>query len=95
MAMDNGAGGAARQPLGFLLLYALAYAGGVTAYTPFLMLVLPARITELAVEKGARTLLLPVTCRRQLLDLSDDMATEIDLQFYKDPKEALLKSLLE
>ena len=48
MAMDNGAGGAARQPLGFLLLYALAYAGGVTAYTPFLMLVLPARIAELA-----------------------------------------------
>ncbi len=48
MAMDNGSGGAARQPLGFLLLYALAYAGGVTAYTPFLMLVLPARITELA-----------------------------------------------
>lgn len=48
MAMDNGVGGAARQPLGFLLLYALAYAGGVTAYTPFLMLVLPARITELA-----------------------------------------------
>lgn len=46
--MDNGAGGAARQPLGFLLLYALAYAGGVTAYTPFLMLVLPARIAELA-----------------------------------------------
>jgi ATP-dependent Lon protease len=52
-------------------------------------------IAELAVEKGAQTLLLPVTCRRQLLDLSDDMATEIDLQFYKDPKEALLKSLLE
>lgn len=48
MAMDNGARGAARQPLGFLLLYALAYAGGVTAYTPFLMLVLPARITDLA-----------------------------------------------
>ena len=37
-----------RQPLGFLLLYALAYAGGVIAYTPFLMLVLPARVTELA-----------------------------------------------
>ena len=52
-------------------------------------------IAELAVEKGAQTLLLPVTCRRQLLDLSDDMATEIDLQFYKDPKEALLKALME
>ena len=36
-----------RQPLGFLLLYALAYAGGVIAYTPFLMLVLPARVTQL------------------------------------------------
>jgi MFS family permease len=48
LAMENGAGGAAQQPLGFLLLYALAYAGGVTAYTPFLVLVLPARVTELA-----------------------------------------------
>jgi len=48
LAVDNGAGGATRQPLGFLLLYALAYAGGVTAYIPFLMLVLPARITNLA-----------------------------------------------
>jgi len=37
-----------RQPLGFLLLYALAYAGSVIAYTPFLMLVLPARVSELA-----------------------------------------------
>ena len=46
-------------------------------------------------ETEAQTLLLPVTARRQLLDLSDDMATEIDLQFYKDPKEALLKALLE
>lgn len=45
----QGAGEAeGRQPLGFLLLYALAYAGGVIAYTPFLMLVLPARVTELA-----------------------------------------------
>ncbi|OBX20180.1 hypothetical protein A9995_00090 [Erythrobacter sp. QSSC1-22B] len=48
LARENGAGRAARQPLGFLLLYTLAYAGGVTAYIPFLMLVLPARITELA-----------------------------------------------
>lgn len=37
-----------RQPLGFLLLYALAYAGGVIAYTPFLMLMLPVRVTDLA-----------------------------------------------
>lgn len=43
-AADAGGG----QPLGFLFLYALAYAGGVIAYTPFLMLVLPARVTDLA-----------------------------------------------
>lgn len=38
----------ARLSPAFLPLYALAYAGGVVAYTPFLMLVLPARVTELA-----------------------------------------------
>jgi ATP-dependent Lon protease len=30
------------------------------------------------VEKGATALLVPVACRRQLIDLSDDMATKID-----------------
>ncbi|MDZ7862357.1 hypothetical protein [Acidovorax sp.] len=29
-------------------------------------------LAELAVEKGAKSLLLPVSCRRQLFDLSDD-----------------------
>jgi len=47
-SMRSGGDGEGRQPLGFLLLYALAYTGGVIAYTPFLMLVLPARVTELA-----------------------------------------------
>ncbi|QNA84167.1 MFS transporter [Sphingomonas sp. So64.6b] len=46
--MGNAAEAKRRQPLGFLLLYALAQAGSVIAYTPFLMLVLPARVTELA-----------------------------------------------
>lgn len=40
----------------FLPLYALAYAGGVIAYTPFLMLVLPARVTELAGSDDVRWL---------------------------------------
>ena len=52
-------------------------------------------IAELAVEKGAETLLLPVSSRRQLFDLSDDMASQINIQFYRDSKEALLKALLE
>ena len=46
-------------------------------------------------EKGAAALLLPVSCRRDLLDLSDDMATRIDIQFYKDAREALLKAMVE
>ena len=50
-------------------------------------------ITEMAAEKNAATLLMPVSCRRQLIDLSDDMATKIDVQFYSDMRDALLKSI--
>ena len=52
-------------------------------------------IAELAVEKGASALLMPVTARRQLYDLSDDMATKIDIQFYQDARDALLKAIVE
>lgn len=52
-------------------------------------------IAELAVEKGASVLLMPVTARRQLYDLSDDMATKIDIQFYQDARDALLKAIVE
>ena len=52
-------------------------------------------LAELAVEKGASALLMPVACRRQLLDLSDDMATRIDIQFYSDAKDALIKAMSE
>lgn len=55
----------------------------------------PVSITEIAIEKGATAILIPVSCRRQLIDLSDDMATKIDIQFFSDPKDALLKSLVE
>lgn len=55
----------------------------------------PVTIAEIAVEKGATALLMPVACRRQLLDLSDDMATRIDIQFYSDAKDALLKAITE
>ncbi len=50
-------------------------------------------IAELAVEKGAIALLIPVTARRQLYDLSDEMATKIDIQFYSDVKDVLLKAI--
>jgi len=52
-------------------------------------------IAEIAVEKGATALLMPVNCRRQLLDLSDDMATKVDIQFYSDARDVLLKAIQE
>lgn len=55
----------------------------------------PVTIAEIAVEKGATSLLMPVACRRQLVDLSDDMATRIDIQFYSDARDALLKAMAE
>jgi ATP-dependent Lon protease len=52
-------------------------------------------LAELAIEKGARSLLLPVACRKQLFDLSDDMATKLDVEFYQDARDALLKALVD
>jgi ATP-dependent Lon protease len=52
-------------------------------------------VAEIAVEKGATALLMPVACRRQLFDLSDDMATKVDIQFFSDAREALLKAIQE
>jgi ATP-dependent Lon protease len=55
----------------------------------------PVSIVEIAIEKGASKLLLPVSTRKQLVDLSDEMATKIDIQFYADARDALLKALVE
>ncbi len=52
-------------------------------------------IAELAIDKGASALLMPVSARKQLFNLPDDLATKIDIQFYTDSKEALVKSLAE
>ncbi|MBM5570547.1 MULTISPECIES: BREX system Lon protease-like protein BrxL [Deefgea] len=53
----------------------------------------PVTLAEIAVEKGAVALLMPVSCRRQLYELSDDMATKVDIQFYQDARDALLKAI--
>ncbi len=50
-------------------------------------------VAELAIEKGATTLLIPISARRQLNDLSDEMAMKISILFYADAREALLKAL--
>lgn len=52
-------------------------------------------IAEIAVEKGAASILVPVACRRQLFDLSDDMATKVDIQYYSDASDVLIKAMGE
>jgi ATP-dependent Lon protease len=52
-------------------------------------------LAELAVEKGATTLLIPLNARRQLNELSDDMITKINIQYYTDLKDCLIKALLD
>ncbi len=53
----------------------------------------PIDVVELALEKGATTVLMPVSCRRALVDLSDEVATKIQVLFYADAPDALRKSL--
>lgn len=55
----------------------------------------PVAIAELAVEKGATTLLMPISSRKQLFNLSDDMATKISIEFYSDAADAFIKSIIE
>lgn len=52
-------------------------------------------VIELAIEKGADTILMPVSTRKQLFDLSDDMATKINVQFYSEATDAFIKALVE
>lgn len=53
------------------------------------------RIAELAIDKQAQTLLMPVSARRQLNDLPDELWTKISIEFYKDGPDAVFKALDE
>lgn len=55
----------------------------------------PVAIAELAVDKQASTLLMPVASRRALNDLPDDPWTKINIEFYSDPADAVFKALIE
>lgn len=52
-------------------------------------------VVEAAADKGAKTILLPVTTRKQLIELDDDIATRVTVVFYSDVRDALLKALIE
>jgi len=52
-------------------------------------------VVEHAVEKGATVVLMPISCRKQLFELSDDVATKITIVFYQDARQALLKAIAD
>jgi len=55
----------------------------------------PVSLAELAIEKGATTLLMPISARRQLFELSDEMATKVSIDFYNDLADAFMKAIVE
>ena len=55
----------------------------------------PVAVAELAVDKQAATLLMPVAARRALADLPDELWTKINIEFYADPADGVFKALLD
>jgi len=74
---------------GLIIVGALNLGGSVE------MIPNPVAVAELAVEKGATTVLMPISSRRQLFELPDELATKVSIDFYADPKDAFLKGLVE
>ncbi|MEQ2005276.1 MAG: BREX system Lon protease-like protein BrxL [Limisphaerales bacterium] len=50
-------------------------------------------IIELAADKGATSVLMPISARKQLIELPDELATKVNVLFYSDGRDALLKAM--
>jgi len=81
--------------LGKSLRGGLVVAGGLTVGGSIEPVHNALDLAELAAEKGAQVLLLPVASRRQLNDMSDDLAARLAIIYYIDGRDALLKALAE
>lgn len=71
----------------------LVISGGITLGGSLEPVHNPIDLVELAMEKGAVTVLLPVSSRRALIDLSDEVATKVQVLFYADAADALRKAI--
>lgn len=49
----------------------------------------PVSIAELAVDKQATVLLMPVGARRELMNLPDDLWTKVNIAFYRDAEDGV------
>jgi len=79
--------------LGKPLKGGLVICGGITLGGSIEPIHNPIDVVELAMEKGANAILVPVSSRRALIDLSDDVATKVQVLFYADAPDALRKAL--
>ena len=73
----------------------LAIVGGISLGGSIELVHNPVDVVEHARSKGASAILMPVSCRCQLVDLSDDVATKVQVLFYSDAANALRKVLHE
>jgi len=73
----------------------LVIAGGLNLGGSLEPIFNPVSVVEVAVEKGAGSILMPISSRRQLNDLQDDVAAKITILYYLDARDALLKALVD
>lgn len=71
----------------------LAVTGGLNLGGSIEMVFNAVSVVEIAIEKGAASILMPISSRRQLNDLPDDLAAKITIHYYLDARDALLKAL--
>ena len=71
----------------------LAVTGGLNLGGSIETIFNPVAVVEIAIEKGADNILMPIGSRRQLNDLPDDLAAKITIHYYLDARDALLKAL--
>lgn len=53
----------------------------------------PVAMAELALDKQAAVLMMPVATRRELINLPDDTWTKLNIEFYSDAHDGVLKIL--
>ena len=81
--------------LGKPLKGGLAIAGGLNLGGSIEPIHNPIDVVELALEKGASLTLMPIACRRPLVDLSDDVAAKVQVAYFVDSADALRKAIHE
>jgi predicted ATP-dependent Lon-type protease len=55
----------------------------------------PSPLVEIAVEKSTAHVTVPISPRKWLNDLPDDVLTKVALFYYSDPRDTLIKGLAE